>query len=157
MKKVLLFITMFLCLFMLSSCNKTNSKFDELYQALEKTENNIISKDYNSTYGTKSISVELEGDRIKIRGSYYDITTYNNFIIVVYWEEDASSMAVLDYNEEVWWSQTDHNLCMDYYIDAGEVYLTPHGPANERITGLGSLFLDDVNELLKEKLKISLR
>lgn len=157
MKKVLLFITMFLCLFMLSSCNKTNSKFDELYQALEKTENNIISKDFNNSYGTRSLSVEIEGERIKIRGSYYDITTFNNFIIVLYWESDSSSMAVLDYEENVWWSQTDHNLCMDCYIDEGEVYLVPHEIAEERITGLGSLFLDDANEVIKEKLKISLR
>lgn len=157
MKKVLLFVTAFLCLFMLTSCNKVNSKYSKVYSALSNTENNIISQSFSNSYGTKSVSVELEGQRIKISGSYYDLATFNTFLIIVYWEKDASSMAIIDYSENVWWSQTDHSLCMEFYIDQGEVVLTPHEPANERITGIGSLFLDVANAVIKEKLNIELR
>lgn len=157
MKKVLLFLTAFLCLYMLTSCNQTNSKYNELYKALSKVEENVVSKDFNSSYGTRNVSVEIVDEKIKIRGSYYDITTYNNFIIVVYWEKDYSSMAILDYEENVWWSQTEHSSCMSNYISVGEVILIPHELANERITGIGSLFLDDANEVIKEKLGVSLR
>lgn len=157
MKKILLLLIAFLFTFTLTSCNKTNSKYDELYKALNKTENKIISENFNSAYGTRNLSVEIIDEQIKIRGSYYDMATFNNFIIIVYWEKDYSSMAIIDYQENVWWSQTEHSSCMEWYIKDGEVLLVPHEIANDRLTGIGSLFLDDANEVIKEKLGVNLR